>query len=111
MNIKDEKLSLVLKATSDPTRRTLLTTLVQQGECKVTQLASSFSMSLNAVSKHIKVLENAGLIKRKTVGRVHLISANLEPLNEVENWFGQLKSIWEIRLDHLENIIEDLKNE
>lgn len=111
MNIKEERLSLLLKATSDATRRKILTTLVQQGECKVTQLAQHFDVSLNAVSKHIKVLENAGLIDRKTVGRVHLITANLTSLKEIEHWFDQLKSIWDIRLDHFESILEDLENE
>jgi len=103
-------LSLVLKAASDETRRSILTTLVQEGASRVTDLAEHYEMSLNAVSKHIKVLENAGLIKRRTLGRVHLIEVNLEPLNEVDEWFKQLRSIWDLRLDALDQLLnEELK--
>lgn len=62
-------------------------------------------MSLNSVSKHIKVLEKAHLVTRRTLGRVHLIEANLGPVREVEDWFKELRSIWEIRLEALETII------
>ena len=61
----EDQLSEVLKATSDTTRRAILTTLVQEGPSRVTDLAAYFDMSLNAVSKHIKVLEAAGLVDRK----------------------------------------------
>jgi len=101
----EQRLSAVLKATSDPTRRSLLTTLVQEGPTRVTELAEHYAMSLNAVSKHIKVLESAGLVTRKTVGRVHLIEANLEPVNEIDEWFRKLRSIWDLRLDKLENLL------
>jgi len=102
---ENEQLTDVLKATSDPTRRALLTQLVQQGPTKVTDLAGYYEMSLNAISKHIKVLESAGLVTRKTIGRTHWIEANLTVLTEVENWFRQLKSIWELRMDQLENLL------
>jgi uncharacterized protein YndB with AHSA1/START domain len=62
-------------------------------------------MSLNSVSKHIKVLEEAGLVTRRTVGREHFIAAELEPLQLTEGWFGQLKSIWELRLAALEELL------
>lgn len=100
------ELTETLKAVSAPTRRSILTTLVQQGPTRVTELAAMYDMSLNSVSKHIKVLEHANLVTRKTVGRVHLIEANLAPVNEVEAWFTTLRSIWEIRLEALGNIIE-----
>lgn len=107
-----ESLTAVLKAASDPTRRALLTVLVQQGATRVTELAAYFSMSLNAVSKHIKVLENAGLISRRQEGRVHLIGVNLAPLTEVDKWFKELRSIWDLRLDGLEALLnEELKND
>ena len=64
-----------------------------------------YDMSLNSVSKHIKVLEKANLVSRRTVGRVHLIEANLDPVNEVEAWFTTLRSIWDIRLEALDNFI------
>ena len=101
----DDALSRILKAASDPTRRQLLTTLVQQGPTRVTDLASHHDMSLNGISKHIKVLEAADLVSRKTVGREHLIEASLDALKEVEDWFGQLKSIWDLRLDILETML------
>jgi len=103
--IHDDKLSAVLKATSDVTRRNILTQLVQQGPSRVTDLAAYYDMSLNAVSKHIKVLEKAGLVSRKNDGRIHWIEADLTPIKELENWFSQLKSIWELRLDKLEDIL------
>ncbi len=98
-------LSETLKAVGDPTRRSILTTLVQQGPTRVTELAAMYDMSLNSVSKHIKVLEKANMVSRRTLGRVHLIEANLAPVNEVENWFKELRSIWDIRLEALEKII------
>ncbi len=59
-------------------------------------------MSLNAISKHIKVLENAGLVKRTTIGRTHLIEANLEQVDLMSNWFASLQSIWALSLEKLE---------
>ena len=102
----EHDLSNILKASSDQTRRSILTTLVQLGPLRVTELAARYDTSLNSVSKHIKVLEKAGLVSRKMCGRVHLIEANLEPLNEIETWFKGLKSIWDLRLDKLETIIK-----
>lgn len=102
---KEQKLSDILKAASDPTRRAILTMLVQQGALRVTELAGHFDMSLNSISKHIKVLEKAGLVSRRTMGRVHLIEAELEPIAEIENWFKNLKSIWALRLESLDALI------
>lgn len=101
----EESLSRILKAVGDTTRRRILTLLVQEGALRVTSLASHFEMSLNAVSKHIKVLEEAGLATRRTVGREHFIAAELEPLRRTEAWFAELKSIWDLRLSALERII------
>ncbi|MCK4861350.1 MAG: helix-turn-helix transcriptional regulator [Rhodobacteraceae bacterium] len=98
-------LSETLKAVGDPTRRSILTTLIQQGPTRVTELAAMYDMSLNSVSKYIKVLEKANLVSRRTMGRVHLIEANLAPVNGVEDWFKELRSIWDIRLEALEKII------
>ena len=98
-------LSAILKAASDPTRRAILTRLVQEGPVRVTDLAAAYEMSLNSVSKHIKVLEGAGLVRRKTLGRVHLIEADLAPVTEIDRWFNDLRSIWELRLETLENLV------
>ena len=103
----DKILTELLKAMSDTTRRSLLTQLSQQGPSRVTDLADYYDMSLNAISKHIKVLEKAGLITRNTIGRTHWIEANLKRVNLIENWFIELKSIWELRLEKLDEIIRD----
>jgi DNA-binding transcriptional ArsR family regulator len=102
----DANLSALLKAASDTTRRSLLTELCQQGPCRVTDLAKQYAMSLNAISKHIKVLERCGLVTRKTLGRVHWIEADLAQVSVVENWFATLKSIWQLRLEKLAEIVE-----
>lgn len=101
----EDALSRILKAAGDTTRRQILTLLVQEGALRVTALAAHFDMSLNSVSKHIKVLEEAGLVTRRTVGREHFIAAGLEPLRITEAWFAQLKSNWELRLAALEDVL------
>jgi uncharacterized protein YndB with AHSA1/START domain/DNA-binding transcriptional ArsR family regulator len=105
--IDESTLSEVLKATSDPTRRSILTTLVQEGPTRVTDLAAYYRMSLNSVSKHIKVLEAAGLVSRKTAGRVHWISAEMGPVALIDGWFSQLRSIWEMRLEKLDAVLSE----
>ncbi|MBL1275147.1 MAG: winged helix-turn-helix transcriptional regulator [Ectothiorhodospiraceae bacterium] len=110
-NLHDDSLSELLKAVSDTTRRSLLTKLCQQGTCRVTDLAQYYDMSLNAVSKHIKILEKAGLVTRKTIGRTHWIDADLDQVSVMENWFYELKSIWELRLDKLNDILKNGDNE
>jgi DNA-binding transcriptional ArsR family regulator len=103
--MNDDALSRILKAAGDTTRRQILTLLVQEGPMRVTALAAHFDMSLNSVSKHIKVLEEAGIVTRKTIGREHLIAAELEPLKLTEKWFAELKSIWELRLAALDQLL------
>lgn len=100
-------LGAILKAASDPTRRAILTMLAQQGPLRVTDIARQFDMSLNSVSKHIKVLENAGLVLRRTEWREHLIEVQMAPLSAVDEWFAGLRSIWTLRLDALETALED----
>ncbi|MEM0946813.1 MAG: metalloregulator ArsR/SmtB family transcription factor [Pseudomonadota bacterium] len=104
---ESDHLSAVLKAASDPTRRAILTILVQEGPARVTDLAARFDMSLNAVSKHIKALENAGLVSRKTAWREHLIAAEMGPTRLIETWFAELRSIWEMRLDQLDEVLKE----
>ena len=105
VELNSQTLSETLKAVRDPTRRSIMTTLVQQGPTRVTELAAMYDMSLNSVSKHIKVLEKANLVRRQTLGRVHLIEASLTPVNEVEDWFKTLRSIWDIRLEALDTLV------
>ena len=103
----DKILTQILKAVSDATRRSLLTQLCQQGATRVTDLADHYDMSLNAISKHLKVLEKAELVTRRTIGRTHWIEANLKQVGLVEDWFKKLKSIWELRLIKLNEIMQN----
>ncbi len=103
----DKSLTELLKAVSDTTRRSLLTQLCQQGSSRITDLANYYDMSLNAISKHIKVLEKAGLVTRKTIGRTHWSEANLKRVSLAENWIKELKSIWELRLEKLDEIMKN----
>ena len=106
------ELTAVLKAASDPTRRVILTLLAQQGPMRVTDLARRFEMSLNSVSKHIKTLESAGLVSRRTEWREHLIELKPDRMALIDQWFTELRSIWAMRLDALENLMtEELKDE
>jgi DNA-binding transcriptional ArsR family regulator len=99
------QLTEILKAASDPTRRAILTLLAQHGPTRVTELAARFETSLNAVSKHIKVLEGAGLVGRRTLWREHLIEVRMEPLAEIDRWFRDLRLIWDMRLEALETLL------
>ena len=102
---RESDLTLVLKAASDPTRRALMTLLGQHGPMRVTDLARHFEMSLNAVSKHIKVLESAGLVSRRTEWREHLIELKTTRLALIEDWFKEMQSIWALRLETLETLV------
>ncbi len=109
---QNTRLSDILKAASDPTRRAILTLLAQQGPTRVTDLAAHYDMSLNSVSKHIKVLENAGLVSRQTLGRTHLIRVEMAPIGEIDRWFSQLRSIWDMRLETLDSLLtKDTEND
>lgn len=101
-----QKLTAILKAASDPIRRELLTLLVQHGPTRVTDLARHFDVSLNAVSKHIKILEATGLVRRRTEWREHLIEADMEPVNQIDRWFQDLRSVWDQRLDVLDDVLK-----
>lgn len=103
---ENEILSQLLKAVSDTTRRSLLTQLSQQGPSRVTDLANYYDMSLNAVSKHIKVLEKAGLVNRRTIGRTHIIEADLKQISTIKKWLNELNLIWELRLEKLGEVLK-----
>lgn len=102
-----DSLSAILKAAADPTRRAILTLLAQHGDQRVTDLARHFDLSLNAVSKHIKVLEAAGLVTRRTEWREHRLTLRPDALGEIDRWFRDVRSIWEIRLEALEAALLD----
>jgi DNA-binding transcriptional ArsR family regulator len=107
----DSRLTEILKAASDSTRREILTLLAQNGPQRVTELAARFDMSLNAVSKHIKVLEGAGLVSRRTLWREHLIEVQMAPLADADQWFAGLRSIWDLRLEALETLLTKEKTD
>jgi DNA-binding transcriptional ArsR family regulator len=94
-------LDQTLLALADPTRRAILQRL-SQGEARVTELAQPFSMSLNAVSKHIIVLERAGLVQRRRAGREYRLSFNPKPLDAPASWIERQRSFWTAKLDVLD---------
>jgi DNA-binding transcriptional ArsR family regulator len=91
----------VLAAVADPTRRAILDRLAR-GPARVTDVAAPFAMSLNAVSKHIKVLERARLVRRTRHGREHTLELEAEPLREVVRWASRYEQLWNERLDRVE---------
>ncbi|HJU08109.1 MAG TPA: metalloregulator ArsR/SmtB family transcription factor [Rhodanobacteraceae bacterium] len=93
-------LDLAFAALSDPTRRRIVQRLTR-GEIRVTDLAQPFAMSLNAVSKHVKMLERAGLVRRTRVGREHYLRLRAQPLRQVQDWVSQYERFWNQRLDAL----------
>jgi DNA-binding transcriptional ArsR family regulator len=101
-----EQLDTVFAALSDPTRRRILETLAA-GESLVTRLAAPFNMSLPAVSKHLRVLENAGLLKRTRVGREHRIELEAEPMKEALQWMERYRRFWEGSLGALADYLEN----
>lgn len=105
------RLTEILKAASDPTRREILTLLARHGPLRVTEIAARFEMSLNAVSRHIMALESAGLVSRRTQWREHLIEVQMAPLSQVDHWFVGLRSIWDLRLEALDAMLTKEKRD
>lgn len=95
------ELSTTLHAISDPTRRAIVDRLTR-GPARITDIAEPFAMSLAAVSKHVKVLENAGLVRRTRQGREHTLELDASPLREVASWAARYEQYWTERLDRLE---------
>ncbi len=101
-------LDRTLVALSDPTRRSILDRLMK-GPARVTEIAQPFDMSLNAVSKHVRMLERAGLVRREIRGREHLLSFEGGPLSEADQYLDQLRRFWEERLDVLDELLRERK--
>ncbi len=93
-------------AVADPTRRAILATLTE-GEASVTQLAKPFEVSLQAISKHVTVLADAGLVAREKKGRVHWCRLVATPLETADRWIGGYRAFWETQLDSLDAFLED----
>lgn len=103
-----DQLSATLSALADPTRRAILGRLAN-GEASVTELAAPFTMSLPAVSKHLKVLERAGLIERGREAQWRPCRLEAGPLREVADWIEPYRRIWEQRFDRLESYLDDIQ--
>ena len=103
-----DQLSATFAALADPTRRAILARLVD-GACSVTELAEPFDMSMPAVSKHLRVLEQAGLITRRREAQFRHCQIDAAPLKEVADWADHYRHIWQQRLDRLDAYVAQLK--
>ena len=103
-----DHLSTTFAALADPTRRAILARLAS-GECSVTELAEPFDMSLPAVSKHLRVLERAGLIARGRDAQRRPCRIEPEPIKEIVEWAERYRALWEGRLDRLDTYLRHLQ--
>jgi len=103
--VASSALNLTLMALADPTRRAILERLTC-GEARVTELAHPFAMSLNAVSKHIRILEQARLVCRRRTGREHFLSFNPEPLTGAAAWIEAQRAMWMSQLEALDALLQ-----
>ncbi|GLC23600.1 transcriptional regulator [Roseisolibacter agri] len=101
-----DSLSLVFRALGDPTRRAMVQRLAG-GERTVGELAEPFRMSLAAASKHVRVLERAGLVRRRVQGRVHRCRLQADRLAEAQAWLAHYERFWSERLDALESLLAE----
>jgi DNA-binding transcriptional ArsR family regulator len=105
---ENETLDAVFSALSDPTRRAMLERL-SRGACSVTELARPFEISLPAVSKHLAVLESAGLVLRERDGRVHTMHLQSKPMKDAAAWLDRYHKFWTERFDALEKFLTQTK--
>jgi DNA-binding transcriptional ArsR family regulator len=106
--ISPDRLSMTFHALADPTRRAILSRLAK-GPASVNELAAPFSMSLPAVSKHLKVLERAQLIKRGREAQWRPCELKAAPLREADAWIEQYRAMWEERFDRLDAYLQELQ--
>jgi DNA-binding transcriptional ArsR family regulator len=99
-------LDRTLLALADPTRRAILQRL-SRGEARVTEVAEPFAISLNSVSKHVRMLERAKLVRRRVAGREHFLSLTPEPMDAAIGWMSEQKALWAWRLGELEKALND----
>lgn len=103
-----DQLSVTFAALADPTRRAILARLVS-GECTVSELAEPFAMSMPAVSKHLRVLERAGLIAQRRDAQWRPCRIEAGPLKEVASWTEHYRHLWEGRLDRLDDYLQEIQ--
>ena len=99
-------LDLIFAALADATRRSIIEQL-RKGEATVTEVAAPHDMSLPAVSKHLRVLEDAGLLRRRVEGRTHFLAVNAKPLAQATDWLERQRKFWEGSFDRLATLLED----
>lgn len=104
----ENRLDTTFHALADPTRRGMLASLAL-GDKSIGELGEPFAMSFAGASKHVKVLENAGLVARRKVGRRQICTLKAKPLEEADRWLRQWEEFWMARLDRLEVLIEQDK--
>ena len=104
----NDTLDAVFSALADPTRRAILENL-SEGHAQVSELAEPFDMSLPAISKHLRILEYAGLIVRERDGRVHRMHLHSKPLKEAAAWLDRYRNFWNTRLDSLDSFLNKTK--
>ncbi len=108
--VSDDRLSLTFAALADPTRRAILTRLAD-GEATVNELAEPFPISIQAVSKHLRALERAGLITRGRSAQLRPSRLRAEPLKAAADWLGSYHRFWEAGFDQLDQRVRTQKNE
>jgi DNA-binding transcriptional ArsR family regulator len=101
-------LDATLVALADPTRRAILARLAG-GEARVTDIAAPFPISLNSISKHIRILERAELVRRRKQGREHLLALDTMPLDAALLWMEEQRTVWTWRLGQLETLLAEEK--
>lgn len=106
--MQSDHLSTTFAALADPTRRAILAHLLT-GECSVGELAEPFAMSMPAVSKHLRVLEHAGLIAQRRDAQWRRCRIQAGPLKEVSDWTDRYRRVWEERLDRLGGYVQEMK--
>jgi DNA-binding transcriptional ArsR family regulator len=107
--VEDSALDSAYAALADPTRRALLVAL-REGEARITDLAAPLPMTFAAVSRHVGVLEDAGLVQREVRGREHWLTVRLEALTLAERWIGEQTSFWARRAEALAARLEQRKD-
>ncbi len=99
------RLDAVFGAVADATRRAILAQLAT-GDARVTDIAAAYPISLNSVSKHLRVLERAGLVERHVLGREHMLSLNAEAFAEADEWMAFYRKFWTDRLEALDHMVQ-----
>lgn len=103
---REAQLDLIFSALSDATRRAILTRL-EHGEASVSELAAPFAVSMPAISKQLSVLEKAGLVERRKIGRVHHCRLRARPLSAAQKWLDRYRRFWEHNLDSLDRYLNE----